>query len=355
MTTRSTARSTTARATGAALVILLGLAGTGLALPVGAFAQDGRTGPPTPDESMVWPLTGVPTDEVAHRPAVSVKIENSTAARPQVGLVEADIVWEEVVEGGITRFVATYHSDIPDVVEPVRSVRPMDPAIVAPLDGVLAFSGGQRPFVDAVEQHGTQTISMDDGDPGFTRDPARPAPHDVIGSMWTFLAQADDERTSPPPAQFRYARAVGEGTAPRTGDATLGVDVRLSSLQRATWTWDQRDLRYLRSEGTGSVAPSVAADGTRHSARNVLVLSTEVDDSDLVDSTGDPIPEHRLAGSGGIGTLLSTGHSTTVRWSKADHGSPLVITSPDGTQAELDPGTTWIELVPARSGSWTIS
>jgi len=101
-----------------------------------------------------WPLTGIPSDLVATRPALAVKIENSVDARPQTGLNAADLLWEQVVEGGITRFVAVYHSTLPEDIGPVRSVRPMDPAIAAPLHGLLAFSGGQQQYVDAVSAAG---------------------------------------------------------------------------------------------------------------------------------------------------------------------------------------------------------
>lgn len=352
--------STAVRGTAAALAALLGLAGCGLGSPeepvptptttVEAPVQSDRSGPPKPDEPVVWPLTGVETKKVGQRPAVSVKVENAREARPQRGLVEADIVWEEVVEGGITRFVATYHSDIPAVVEPVRSVRPMDPAIVAPLDGILAFSGGQGPFIAAVERAGTQTIIMDDGDGGFSRDPGRAAPHNVIGRISSFIEQSDGKRTIPPPAQFEYAREVGEGSAPREGTPTRVVAVQLSHVQRTVWTWDRAHKRYLRSEGS---AASIAADGRRHAARNVLVLSTEVVNTKWVDPAGAPVPEHRLAGRSGNGTLASMGHSVTVRWSKESLSSPIVIKTRDGKEAELDPGNTWIELVPRGSGSWS--
>ena len=72
------------------------------------------------------------TTAVAQRPAVAVKIENSIDARPQTGLNSADIVWEEVVEGGVARYLAVFDSKLPPVIGPVRSVRPMDPAIAAP-------------------------------------------------------------------------------------------------------------------------------------------------------------------------------------------------------------------------------
>ena len=93
---------------------------------------------------MPWPLTGVAVEAPPQRPALAVKVENSVAARPQSGLNAADVVWEEVVEGGITRFVAVYHSNLPPDIGPIRSVRPMDAAIAGPLHGLFAFSGGGR-------------------------------------------------------------------------------------------------------------------------------------------------------------------------------------------------------------------
>src|SRR3954447_25443220 len=129
----------------AALVGLLVLGGLGYQ----AAREDlsALAGPVT--DPHAWPLTGVPVDAVPSRPALAVKIENSIDARPQTGLNAADIVWEEVVEGGITRFVAVYHSTLPEEIGPVRSVRPMDPAVAAPLHGLLAFSGGVQAYVDA--------------------------------------------------------------------------------------------------------------------------------------------------------------------------------------------------------------
>ena len=96
-------------------------------------------------------------DGAAHRPArpdgvvanalasLGVKIENTPEAAPAVGPRQADVVYEEVVEGGITRFWAIFNSTAPENVGPIRSVRSMDPNIVLPLGGVVAFSGGTEP------------------------------------------------------------------------------------------------------------------------------------------------------------------------------------------------------------------
>ncbi|HVM39989.1 MAG TPA: DUF3048 domain-containing protein, partial [Acidimicrobiia bacterium] len=92
------------------------------------------------------PLTGVPVDDPAilERAAVGVKIGNNVEARPQSGLDSADIVYEEEVEGRVTRFLAVFHSEAPDLVGPIRSVRLMDPFIFNPFDGLFVFSGGDQ-------------------------------------------------------------------------------------------------------------------------------------------------------------------------------------------------------------------
>ena len=306
--------------------------------------------PPSPTMPSAWPLTGVRSDDVAARPALAVKVENAPEARPQTGLEDADLVWEEVVEGGITRFVAVYHSRIPKAVEPVRSVRPMDPDVVAPLGGLLAYSGGQTPFIDAVEKSGTQSVIMDRGDAGFSRDPERAAPHNVVGDPKAFLDQADDERTVPPPAQFRYAGKAGEGTAGADGSKASTLAVTLSPAQRSVWDWSGKEKRWLRSEGSKE---SVSSSGKRHAAANVLALSVDVVDTKYKDPAGAPVPKTELIGKG-KGVLASAGSTVPVQWSKKDQKSPVELTR-DGQPVELDPGSTWIELVPKDGGSWKAS
>ncbi|QJW37658.1 DUF3048 domain-containing protein [Cellulosimicrobium protaetiae] len=338
----------------AAVVLLLAGCGGEPAAPttvtVDADVSADKAGPPEPEVPTVWPLTGVETDEVADRPALAVKIENAPQARPQTGLEQADVVWEEVVEGGITRFVAVYHSQVPPSVGPVRSVRPMDPAIVGPLHGILAYTGGQEPFVDAVGAAGVQSVVMDHGDDGFTTTRARRAPHNVYGSPEEFWAQADDDRTSPPPAQLVFAREPGTGTATVTGDAATRLDVRLTHASRAVWEWNADEGHYVRSEGD---SPAVSADEVRLSATNVVLLSATMENTPFKDPAGVPVPETKLVGSG-EGVVASGGKQVTVTWSKEAVEAPLVLTGADGAPVELEPGRSWVELVPVGSGSWEI-
>lgn len=306
---------------------------------------------PEPEpEPARWPLTGVRTGtkKVPQRPAVAVKIENSAASRPHTGLHRADVVWEQVVEGGISRFVAVYHSTYPRQVGPVRSVRPMDPATVAPLRGVLAASGGQPPFLRAVEKSGTQLLTNDDGDRGFWRSGFRRAPHNVYGNVKTFARQADSQRAEPPRAELEHATKRKDATARAHGKKGRTADVRLSPAQRTTWGWAKGS--YRRSDNGRASMSS----GKRVTARNVLLLRVDVTNTSYRDPSGAPVPKAELVGRG-RGKLLGGGRAVTVRWSKKGTKAPLRLKRPGGGTVLLEPGNTWVELVPKGSGSWDVS
>jgi len=318
--------------------------------PKSAPPQPAAPEPEPQPEPVVWPLTGVRVDgKLPRRPALAVKIENSPQSRPHTGLHAADIVWEQVVEGGVSRFVAIYHSKTPDTIGPIRSVRPMDAATVAPLKGLLAYSGGQGPFIDRVGNAGVQSIIMDRGAPGFWRSNDRYAPHNVYGSPRTFWKQAFRSRAVHPPAQFAYAAKRGEGTAAQVGGRAKVADVRLSSYQRTVWDWWPKSRYYARGDGS---TPSVSS-GQRITARNVLLLSMSVRNTNYRDPSGAPVPETRMVDRG-RGVLLGDGKSVRVQWSKTGVRKRLVITRLNGKPVELEPGNTWIELVPRGTGTWRI-
>ncbi len=310
-----------------------------------------KAAPPKPDVPVVWPLTGVATTELVERPALAIKIENPREGRPQTGLEAADMVWEEVVEGGVTRYVAVYHSSIPADVGPIRSVRPMDPAIAAPLKGLIAFSGGEAPFVAAVRAVGLQVLAQDAGNAGFYRSKDRAAPHNVHATMSTLFNQADANHQASPPAQFSFARTAALATAAVSGTPATNLNIKMSGYSNPVWTWDGPDGAWLRSEGS---TPAVAASGARLAAQNVLILSVVMVNTQYIDPAGTPVPETKLVGSG-TGLLATGGKTIPVNWSKASVDAPISLSAGAGANALLAPGKTWIQLVPNGSGSFSVS
>lgn len=308
-----------------------------------------KVAPPAPVVPTTWPLTGIAAEDVATRAALAVKIENPRQARPQTGLDEADIVWEEVVEGGVTRLVAVYHSQVPGEVGPIRSVRPMDPAIVAPMHGIIAFSGGVAGYVDALRAAGVQTLSNDMGSDGFYRTRSRSAPHNVYGTPSAFWAQADAEHQANPPEQFSFARSAEQATAAVSGTPAGSVAIRMSSYSQPSFTWDAASGTWLRSEA-GS--PATASSGARLAGTNVIAMTVVLVDSGGRDPAGSVVPETQMVGSGAA--VVATGGKTiAATWTKTATDTPVVLTTADGQVVKLAPGRTWIELVPT-TGSVTV-
>jgi hypothetical protein len=304
---------------------------------------------PTPVVPARWPLTGVVAADVAVRPALSVKIENTPEVRPQTGLDQADIVWEEVVEGGITRFAAVFQSKVPDQVGPIRSVRPMDAAITGAMHGLIAFSGGQAQFVAMLPAAGVQTISQDGGSPGFARSKAHAAPHNVFGTPSTFWNQADAGHKASPPEQFHFARTPDQATAATAGAAASTVSVQMSGISRPSWSWDAGSGTWLRAE---SGTPATAASGARLAATNVVVLRVNLVDTGTKDPAGNPVPATVLVGTG-VALVATGGKTVAATWTKTATDAVLTLAMADGTDVKLAPGTTWVELVPNGSGAVT--
>jgi len=196
-----------------ALAVVAAACGSGSAAQTTATTRS--TAPPTTTTTVfvpTAPLTGLPDPSGASqtRAALSVKIENTPEARPQSGLDVADVVYEEVVEGGITRFWAIFNSAAPAVVGPIRSVRLMDPNIVTPIGGVVAYSGGTPDNVALIRATPTVTVDENNAGDAFFRESTRFAPHNLYGDTSKLWARGGEP--VPPHPLFTYL-AKGESFA----------------------------------------------------------------------------------------------------------------------------------------------
>ena len=286
-------------------------------------------------------LRGTPVDPAApEHPALAVKIDNHPAARPQLGLDRADLVFEELVEGGLTRYAALWHSDLPDAVGPVRSIRPMDPDILSSFGGIVAYSGGQPQFVDMMRAGPLLNVVFDDDeDTGlFSRADDRPSPHDLVLSATELLRLHGT--LAPPSRQFDYADTAAASTAVLAGEPTSTLITRFSETSGRAWTWDPAAQAYLRSQDG---EPDLDAAGVQLRAGNVLVLRVAVDRS-------TEVPRTILTGSGQA-WVSTQGSTLPATWFKDAATVPIRLADAAGASVDLAPGNTWIELVPADGGS----
>lgn len=313
-------------------------------LPGGSGSAPDNTGEPVAPVAPVvpvMPLTGLPiVDAVAaERPALVVKIDNGPPARPQSGLNQADIVYEENVEQ-ITRFAAVYHSELPDPVGPVRSGRTQDIELLGSLNRPLfAWSGGNSAVTAAVRRSDLRDIGAlsEYGPGGYFRSSSRRAPHNLYASGPDLMGLAPDDAGAPP-AQFVY-RTVADLPS---GDPVASLRLSMDGV-RVEWTWDATTSTFQRSQG-GS--PHVGADGERVDAHNIVVLYVAYRTS-AADSRS---PEAVTLGTGS-GWVFSDGRWISVTWSRADRLEPITLTDNNGRPVPLTPGRTWVELVRNGKGA----
>ena len=342
-------------------------AGLLLAVPLSACGTDGSPEPTTPPKAApketpaaqrvvagralrvrTSPLTGRPTrPDTLARPVLTVKIENSVDARPQTGLEAADLVVEELVEGGITRFAAMFQAKVPRDVGPVRSVRNVDAALAGPTRGLLAYSGGAGHVLRIVGRAPVKQLAPGRAGNAYHRSSRRRAPHNLYANPRTLYAHAHRRHRSPA-AYLPFApNAARASTA--TGKRARVLKLQFSTGEHPTWTYDRGRHRWLRSEGS---RPARAASGTRLVANNVIVLRVRTRDAGYQDPAGNYVPETVLKGSG-PGVLATGGRVVHATWHKSGRDRVLRFTGPRGRAVKVAPGRTWLELVP-RSGSVTI-
>ncbi|WP_188742526.1 DUF3048 domain-containing protein [Agromyces bauzanensis] len=294
----------------------------------------GDGGPPT--AVAFAPLRGTPADAAGLRhPSLAVKIDNHPGARPQLALNRSDIVFEELVEGGLTRYLVVWHSDVPEAVGPVRSIRPMDPAIVSPFGGVIAYSGGQEYFVDLMKATSLVNLVFDEDDTGlFERAADRPGPHDVI--LDATEAVGRNAELPPPPVQFAFGSGDPLASPALAAASTTHLALAFSEGGSRSWDFDAGASAWLRSQDG---EPDLEASGERVRATNVVTLRVGVD------WPFGEVPLTILVGSGEAWVSVAgrTAHGT---WSKDAEASPIVLTADDGSVLRLAPGNTWVELVP---------
>lgn len=298
--------------------------------------------------SAVCPLSGLPAPNgvVPNHPAVAVKVENSVPGRPQYGLNTADLVYEEPVEGGITRFIAVYQCNSARRIEPVRSARLVDAQILPQLgDAVFGFAGGINPSVDAVDATGVRIVNDLPNPAPFSLDPYRSAPHNLQTSTASLLKAAGNPTGAPSPIFTYSAKATPTGTPA----GTIHLDIGQSA--DVWWHWDAATRSYLRSYGTVA-ANRVAATlggGGQIQAANVVVEEVVVTPSPYVeDATGVHENYVKVVGSGRA-AVARDGVIIYGTWVHPSASEPTQLLDRAGAVIPLAPGATWIEFFPTGS------
>jgi len=292
------------------------------------------------------PLTGfeLGSSEVLG-PSIAVKIDNTSSGRPQVGIAAADLVFEELVEGGVTRYLAVFHTAIPDEVGPVRSGRPQDADLVRSLGGVFVFSGvGNSNVREIIRGTGLQLVEHDTsgGTPDgeyFFRSSRKPAPWNLHISALD-LSNAYSTLDSPV-QQFEFASDPSQASAALLGDDAQSLQVTFSGGVDSLWEWDEASGTYLKFLANGS--PDTDADGTQISATNVVVLTPNYFDV-------EGLPSAKILGTFESAFVFTGGKVLVGLFDATVLGDPIKLTHGDAEEVVLAPGKTFI-LLPPGDGS----
>ncbi len=281
------------------------------------------------------PLTGV-AGAISDQQVLIAKLSNAPKGRPQAGINQADIVMEVLVEGGIGRWLAVFQSTYPETVGPVRSLREVDPRLIAPFDARVLSSGGQW----AVRRD-LGRVAVDEGDgriPGYRREADREFVYSLMYDVEN-LPDLEWDGTVEPMLEFDAGPLAG-------GEEAAEIDVRMSGRNSLSWTFE--DGRYLRSQdGT----ESVDADDVRVSADSVVVVYVDTIRTGRVDAAGSPVPDYEVTGTGRA-LVFRDGRVFEGDWVRQAEDDFFAFRTGEGDSIALKPGRTWIHVTPV-SGNVT--
>jgi hypothetical protein len=326
------------QSSGTALVLTAALALTGCSGSSDDSSGGGPSGQSTAQGLTLagtWPLTGLRADGSAPKhPVMVVKIDNTDSSSPQLGLRSADLITEELVEGGSTRLAVFFYQHTARLVGPVRSMRATDIGIVKPAKAVLVASGGAPPTVRRIRAAGIKVYA--EPGLGFRRDNSRRAPYNLFMELTKLARTVRAKDTVDSYLPFGDDKDLPAGQPAKRFSAVFSG--------RHTTGWTYRG-------GTYENQNSFAAAGDRFRPDNVLVLRVRVGDAGYKDPAGNPVPETKFTGTGQA-MLFHGGRVVRGTWKKT-LDSTISLSTKAGDLA-VPAGHTWIELVPANGGKVTI-
>lgn len=268
-------------------------------------------------------------------PVLAVKIDNVRAARPHTGLNEADIVYVEQVEAGLSRLMAVYATKLPQAVGPVRSARESDLELLGQFDRpTLAFSGAQSRLLPLIDRAPLTAQPPGKASDAYFRSPDRKSPHNLYLRPGRLM--------SSPPGGGALTTGFRYGAAPEGGKPETSRTVRFPAA-RYTFTWSA-SADYWRVSMDDQAA--VTTEGQPVAAGTIVVQYVKVRRSTFHDSRGNYTPYTETVGSGTASVLRDGLAYDEVRWQRPTAADGTTFTTRDGRPMNFH-GRVWVVLAPA--------
>ncbi|TVY07002.1 DUF3048 domain-containing protein [Paenibacillus cremeus] len=319
---------------------------TGATAPVQAVS--GKQEPP-PAAPAVYraPLTGLELKQKAVGRPVMVMVNNHPSARPQSGLTQADVLYECLAEGEITRIVAVFQSrSFADPIGPVRSIRPYFIEMGKGLDAVQVHAGGSPDAYAQLEREKIDELDeITNAGPYFWRETFRKAPHNLYTNLEKIhagMAKRGLNGSGSDAPVFRFAPTDAEAVetmgAQAQGAKKVDVTFLLSSYV-VSYAYDEASHLYKRS--INGVKHIDLNNNEQLTAANVIVMGT---DHKVLDNEGRL--DVRLTGTGQA-KLFQQGKVKDVQWKREKESDPVRYYD-QGREISLVPGQTHVLIVPMK-------
>lgn len=278
-------------------------------------------------------LTGLQVKpEVNKRPVTAVMIENSLAARPQSGILEAGVMFEAIAEGGITRFTAYYQDREPDYVGPVRSVRKPFLQWLLGFDAAVAHVGGSGEALQLIKDWNVKDLDQFSNSGAFWRIGSRAAPH----NMYTSIANLRKVEKDRGYGAAKYTSLERKGTNPAPTPSVTKIDLDISGSNYGVhYDYDKKTNSYKRS--VGGAAHLDERSGKQLSPK-VVVVPVMSQGYNGIYTTYETI------GSGTV-FIFQDGRMQKGTWHKASNSGQFTFTWQNGKPLKLNPGQTWFTIV----------
>lgn len=299
---------------------------------------------PKPKQVYYSPLTGLPVANESDRskPVTGIMIENSPDARPQSGIKQAEVVYEAIAEGGITRFLAIYQQDKPQLIGPVRSIRPYYLDWLQPYNASIAHVGGSALALQQVRNGTWRDIDQFFNGNSYWRASDRYAPHNV----YTSFAKLDALNQSKGYTSSTPKELLRGDTKPAATPTASSISVHISGpTYDSSYTYNTTDNTYTRSQGG-----AVMTDREEGAITPKVVIVMTVQQQEIWEETWR---ESMQTTGEGKAVIFQNGTATEATWHKATSSDQLSFTDANGQQVELARGQTWITAIPPdRSVTW---
>ena len=286
-------------------------------------------------------LSGVEVSEksLENAPVFGVMIENSIPARPQSGLSQAEVVFEAIAEGGITRFLALYQQNKPELLGPVRSVRGYYIDWASGFDASIAHVGGPGDALARMRDGKHKDMDEFLNTQTFWRSKNRYAPHNVYTNFTNLTALGSSKGWN----SSNFEGFSRKEDSPAKEKNATQIQVNISGFSyNSTYIYRENCNCYLRSQA--GIAHT-DANGAQISTKTLIVLKME---NRLAADR-----YHNTYGNIGSGAaiIFQDGTAQEVKWIKLSENSPLILQNNDGSNFKINRGQSWIVAVGNSTGS----